>query len=344
MSLDLSTDYLGLSLGGPIVASSSPLTGNLDDLRRLEDAGAAAVVLPSLFEEQLEAESLAVHRMLETGAESQGEASGYFPELDDYDLGPDSYLDLIRRAKESLAIPVIASLNGTSTGGWVRYAQDLEAAGADALELNLYLVAADPTLDATAIEARERTLVAAVRDAVRLPLAVKISPFFTALAHTARELAASGADGLVLFNRFYQPDLDLESLAVTPRLVLSSRDELRLPLRWIAILHGRVRASLAATTGVHEAEDVLKVLLAGANVAMMASALLRHGPGHLARVRRGVVDWMEEREYASVRQLCGSASQGGVEDPDAFERANYRQTLHSWASGEPVPGGMRSER
>ena len=336
MSVDLSTDYLGLSLRGPIVASSSPLTGNLDDLRRLEDAGAAAVVLPSLFEEQLEAESLAVNRILETGAESQGEAAGYFPELEDYDLGSDSYLDLLQRAKASLGIPVIASLNGTSTGGWVRHAKDLEAAGADALELNLYLVAADPILDAAAIEAREHTLVSAVRDAVRLPLAVKISPFFTALAHTARELVAGGADGLVLFNRFYQPDLDLESLAVTPRLVLSSRDELRLPLRWIAILHGRVRASLAATTGVHEAEDVLKVLLAGANVAMMASALLQQGPHHLAHVLRGVAAWMEEREYASVRQLCGSASQGSVEDPDAFERANYLQTLHSWASAEPV--------
>jgi dihydroorotate dehydrogenase (fumarate) len=336
MSPDLSTDYLGLTLRGPLVASSSPLTGNLDDLRRLEDAGAAAVVLPSLFEEQLEAESMAVHRMLETGAESQGEAAGYFPELEDYDLGPDSYLDLIRRAKESLEIPVIASLNGTTTGGWVGHAKDLEAAGADALELNLYLVAADPKLDAAAIEAREHALVAAVRGAVRLPLAVKLSPFFTALAHTARELATAGADGLVLFNRFYQPDLDLETLSVTPRLVLSSRDELRLPLRWIAILHGRVKASLAATTGIHEAEDVLKVLLAGANVAMMASALLRHGPEHLVHVRKELVAWLTEREYDSVRQLCGSASQGAVEDPDAFERANYLQTLHSWASDHLV--------
>lgn len=329
---DLSTDYLGLVLRCPLVASSSPLTGNLDDLRRLEDAGAGAVVLPSLFEEQLEAESIEVHRWLETGAESQGEAAGYFPDLHDYDLGSDSYLDLIRRAKEALEIPVIASLNGTSAGGWVQHAKQLEAAGADALELNLYLVAADPTLDAAAIEAREQTLVRAVREAVGLPLAVKISPFFTALAHTARELAASGADGLVLFNRFYQPDLDLESLSVTPRLVLSSRDELRLPLRWIAILHGRVRASLAATTGIHEAEDVLKVLLAGAHVAMMASALLLHGPRHLEGVRRELLAWLEEREYESVRQLCGSVSQGAVEDPDAFERANYLQTLHSFAS------------
>jgi dihydroorotate dehydrogenase (fumarate) len=344
MSLDLSTDYLGLRLGGPIVASSSPLTGNLDDLRRLEDAGAAAVVLPSLFEEQIEAESLAVHHLLETGAESHGEAAGYFPELDDYDLGPDSYLELVRSATDALEIPVIASLNGTSTGGWVRYAKQLESAGADALELNLYLVAADPTLDAAAIEARERTLIAAVREAVHLPLAVKISPFFTALAHSARELVAAGAGGLVLFNRFYQPDLDLESLTVRPRLVLSSRDELRLPLRWVAILRGRVCASLAATTGIHEAEDVLKVLLAGADVAMMASALLQHGPEHLARVRRGVAEWMEEREYASVRQLCGSASQGSVEDPDAFERANYMQTLHSWAGRQPAPGGARTSR
>jgi len=329
---DLGTDYLGLALRCPLVASSSPLTGNLDDLRRLEDAGVGAVVLPSLFEEQLEAESLAVHGWLETGAEAHPEASGYFPELADYDLGSDSYLELVRRAKEALAVPVIASLNGTTPGGWIEHARLLEQAGADALELNLYLVAADPDFDAGAIEARERALVRSLREAVRLPLAVKLSPFFTALAHTARELVAAGADGLVLFNRFYQPDLDLASLSVRPHLVLSSRDELRLPLRWIGLLHGRVRASLAATTGIHEAEDALKVLLAGANVAMMASALLRHGPAHLAHVRAAMTAWLEEREYASVRQLCGSVSQGAAEDPDAFERANYVQTLHSYSS------------
>jgi dihydroorotate dehydrogenase (fumarate) len=329
---DLGTDYLGLALRCPLVASSSPLTGNLDGLRRLEDAGVGAVVLPSLFEEQLEAESMAVHGWLETGAEAHAEASGYSPELADYDLGSDSYLDLVQRAKQALQVPVIASLNGTTPGGWLEHARLLEQAGADALELNLYLVAADPALDAGVIEARERELVRAVREAVRLPLAVKLSPFFTALAHTARELVAAGADGLVLFNRFYQPDLDLETLSVRPHLVLSSRDELRLPLRWIGLLHGRVKASLAATTGIHEAEDALKVLLAGANVAMMASALLRHGPAHLARVRAALAAWLEDREYESVRQLRGSVSQGSAEDPDAFERANYVQTLHSWSS------------
>ncbi|MBW2314297.1 MAG: dihydroorotate dehydrogenase-like protein [Deltaproteobacteria bacterium] len=327
---DLRTDYLGLELRCPLVASSSPLTGNLDGLRRLEDAGAGAVVLPSLFEEQLEAESLEVHGWLETGAESHAEASGYFPELHDYDLGSDSYCELIRRAKECLEIPVIASLNGTTPGGWVGHAREFEKAGADALELNLYGVAADPTLDAASVEARDRALVKSVREAVDVPLAVKLSPFFTAFAHMARELVASGADGLVLFNRFYQPDLDLESLAVTPHLVLSSRDELRLPLRWIGILHGRISASLAATTGIHEAEDALKVLLAGADVAMLASALLERGPEHLAHVCGGLLEWLEAHEYESVRQLCGSVSQGAAGDPEAFERANYVETLRSW--------------
>lgn len=329
---DLRTDYLGLELRCPLVASSSPLTGNLDDLRRLEDAGAGAVVLPSLFEEEIEAESLQVHRLLETGANSHLEASGYFPELEDYDLGTDSYLQLVRRAREALDIPVIASLNGTSPGGWVGYARELAEAGAHALELNLYVVSASPEDDSARIERRECDLVRAVREAVDLPLAVKLSPFFTALAHTARELVAAGADGLVLFNRFYQPDLDLERLEVSPSLVLSTSDELRLPLRWIAILHGRVGASLAATTGIHDADDALKVFLAGAQVAMMASALLRHGPEHLARVREGVLDWIEEHEYESIRQLCGSVSQRSVADPTAFERANYRRTLHAYAS------------
>ncbi len=328
---DLGTDYLGLALRCPLVASSSPLTGNLDDLRRLEDAGVGAVVLPSLFEEELEAESLSVHRWLETGAEAHYEAASYQPELEDYDLGSDSHLALVARAKEALAIPVIASLNGTTPGGWIENARSLEDAGADGIELNLYRVAADPTLDSAAIEARDAELVRLVRAEVRIPLAVKLSPFFTALAHTARELVRQGADGLVLFNRFYQPDLDLESLAVTPRLTLSSSEELRLPLRWIGLLHGRVRASLAATTGVHRAEDALKVLLAGADVAMMASALLQNGPGHAAGVLRDVHAWLEEHEYDSVRQLKGSVSQSGAEDPEAFERANYLKTLHSYA-------------
>jgi dihydroorotate dehydrogenase (fumarate) len=329
---DLGTSYLGLRLRTPLVASSSPLTADLAWLRRLEDAGASAVVLPSLFEEQLTGEALEIDRLLETGAESFGEALGYFPCLAGYNTGPDHYLELVQRAKQALGIPVIASLNGTTPGGWLEHARCLEEAGADALELNLYAVAADPEETSWALETRLRDLVLAVRGAIALPLAVKLSPFFTALAHTARELVGAGADGLVLFNRFYQPDLDLETLEVVPRLVLSSSDELRLPLRWIAILRGRLAASLAATGGVHTRDDVLKVLLAGADVAMLASALLRAGPEHLQAVERGLAEWLEAREYASVEQLKGSLSQGAVPDPAAFERANYARTLKAWSS------------
>jgi dihydroorotate dehydrogenase (fumarate) len=329
--VDLSTDYLGLQLRTPLVASSSPLSADLAGLRSLEDAGAAAVVLPSLFEEQITLEAMEVHHMLETGAESFGEALGYFPELDDYNTGPDQYLELIASAKRALDIPVIASLNGTSAGGWVDHASRIEQAGADALELNIYLIAADPDLSSAAIEARYRELITAVRATLSIPLAVKIGPFFTALAHTAHQLVEAGADGLVLFNRFYQPDLDLETLEVRPRLHLSTSQELLLPLRWIAILHRRVQASLAATTGIHAAQDVLKLLLVGADVAMMASALLQFGPGHLARVEKGLLEWMTEREYSSVRQLKGSVSQGSVADPTAFERGNYMKTLKSYS-------------
>jgi dihydroorotate dehydrogenase (fumarate) len=290
--IDLHSDYLGLRLRTPLVASSSPLTGELDGLRRLEDSGAAAVVLPSLFEEQITFESMEIDRLLETGAESFGEALSYFPELDDYNTGPDRYLELIESAKRTLEIPVIASLNGNSPGGWVEHARLIKEAGADALELNLYLVAADPEMAAIDLERGHRELVALVRDAVDIPLAVKVGPFFTAFAHTARELVEAGADGLVLFNRFYQPDLDLETLEVAPRLLMSTSDELRLPLRWIALLHGRLHASLAA----------------------------------------GLVEWMAEREYASVRQLKGSVSQRAVGDPAAFERANYMKTLKSYSS------------
>ncbi len=333
---DTSTEYLGLSLRNPLVASSSPATADLDGLRRLEDAGLAAVVLPSLFEEQLSFEAMQVDQMLHTGAETFGEATSYFPDLGDYRVGPDQYLELVKDAKAALEIPVIGSLNGTTPGGWLEHAKWIEQAGADALELNVYLVAADPQQTSQEIEARYRELVAAVRGAVRIPVAVKIGPFFTAFAHTAAELVQSGADGLVLFNRFYQPDLDLETLDVVPRLVLSRSEEMRLPLRWIAILHGRIRASLAATTGVHGADDVLKLLLAGADVAMMASALLESGPPHATRVLRDVLEWMEEREYASVSQLKGSVSQRAVADPAAFERANYMKTLRSYSSPHHV--------
>jgi dihydroorotate dehydrogenase (fumarate) len=330
--VELGSRYLGLALRTPLVASSSPLTGDLDGLRRLEDAGASAAILPSLFEEQITFESMEIDRLLETGSQTFAEALDYFPQLDDYNTGPDHYLELLAAAKQRLAIPVIGSLNGSSPGGWLEHARLIEQAGADALELNLYVVAADPDETPGALEARQREVVAAVRRAIAIPLAVKIGPSYTALAHTARELVRAGADGLVLFNRFYQPDLDLESFDVIPRLRLSTSDELRLPLRWIAILHGRVEASLAATSGVHTREDALKAVLAGADAVMLASALLEFGPEHLRRLERGMSDWMAEREYASIEQLKGSASQRSVADPAAFERANYMKTLKSYSS------------
>jgi dihydroorotate dehydrogenase (fumarate) len=333
---DLSTRYLGLSLKGPLVASSSPLTGNLDDLRRLEDAGAAAVVLPSLFEEEVSHEATQLDRMFSMGADSHGEASGYFPEPVDYESAPDRYLELVRAAVEQLSIPVVASLNGTSPGGWLDLAQSIEQAGAHALELNLYAVVADPEETAASVEARDREIVARVRRAVGIPISVKLSPYFTSLAHLARDLVAAGADGLTLFNRFYQPDLDVDTLEVVPRLTLSSSDELRLPLRWVAILHGRIDASLAASTGVHGCDDVLKVLLAGADVAMLASELLERGAGRLGEITRELRAWLEEREYVSVAQLRGSVSQRSVADPSAFERGNYLKTLRSYASSFPT--------
>ena len=330
--IDISTTYLGQSLRSPLVASSCPLTGHLDGLRALEDAGAAAVVLPSLFEEQLAAEAQELDHVLATGAESFGEAQSYFPELEDYRVGADQYLELVHAAKQALDIPVIGSLNGITAGGWLEHAGLIEEAGADALELNVYLVAADPDLTSQDVEARHRELVTAVRRSVGIPIAVKLGPFYTALAHTARELVDCGADGLVLFNRFYQPEVDLETLEVRPHLVLSRSEEMRLPLRWIGILRGRIEASLAATTGVHTAEDVLRLLLAGADVAMLASALLESGAGHLCRVERDLREWLDEREYSSVRQLQGSVSQAAASDPTAFERANYMKTLSSWSS------------
>jgi dihydroorotate dehydrogenase (fumarate) len=329
---ELATDYMGLKLRVPLVASSSPLTGDLDGLRRLEDAGAGAAILPSLFEEQLSHEAMEIDRMLETGAETFGEATSYFPELEDYDPGPDRYLELIANAKSALDIPIIGSLNGITPGGWLEHAKKIEEAGADALELNLYLVAADPERTAMEIEAADREIVYQVRQSIEIPLSVKLSPYFTALAHTARELATIGANGLTLFNRFYQPDLDIDSREVVPHLELSQSSEVRLPLRWIAILHGRVQAALAASSGVHTAEDVIKVLLAGADVAMLASALLEHGPGHLRQIEADLREWMSEHAYESVSQLRGSVSQRSAPDPTAFERGNYVRTLKSYSS------------
>jgi dihydroorotate dehydrogenase (fumarate) len=340
VTVDLRTTYLGLELRSPLVASPSPLTGELDGLRRLEAAGVGAVVLPSLFEEQLTHDQLELDRLLETTADHVGEAQSYFPDLEDYNTGPWTYLDHITQAKQALSVPVIASLNGITPGGWVGHAKRMRDAGADALELNLYTVATDPEVGAAELEARYLDLVADVRAAVTIPLAVKLSPFFTALANFAARLDGAGVDGLVLFNRFYQPDLDLDSRDVVPRLVLSTSEELRLPLRWIAILFGRVQASLAATTGVHTGLDAAKVLLAGANVAMMTSALLLHGPDHVQTVERELRAVIGEHDYDSVAQLRGSMSRDAMPDPAGFERANYMRTLTSWSSHAQVSPGQ----
>ena len=329
---DLSTTYLGLHLRSPLVASANPLTGDVDSLRSLEAAGAAAVVLPSLFEEQLTQESVEIHEMLETAAWSNPEAMSYFPELDDYNTGPGRYLRLIEEAKAKLDIPVIASLNGATRGGWTYYSRLMEDAGADAIELNVYRIAADVSESPRRVEEEYCDLVASVRDAIDVPLAVKVGPFFTAFANLARRLVDAGADGLVMFNRFYQPDLNTETREVESHLVLSTSDELRLVLRWLAIIDGRIAASKAATTGVHTVNDVVKALMVGADVTMLASALLRNGPAHLTMLEEGLALWLEEHEYDAVEQLKGCASQRFVDDPSAFERANYMRILTSYSS------------
>jgi dihydroorotate dehydrogenase (fumarate) len=340
VTVDLRTSYLGLELRSPLVASPSPLTGELDGLRRLEAAGVGAVVLPSLFEEQLTHDQLELDRLLETTSDHTGEALSYFPDLADYNTGPWSYLDHLEQAKRALSVPVIASLNGITPGGWVGHAKRMRDAGADGIELNLYTVATEPRVGAAELEARYLDLIAQVRAAVSLPLAVKLSPFFTALANFAVRVDEAGADGLVLFNRFYQPDLDIDTLDVVPRLVLSTSEELRLPLRWIAILYGRVGTSLAATTGVHTGLDAAKALLAGANVAMMTSALLRNGPEHVQVVEGELRAVLAERDYDSVAQLRGSMSRSAMPDPAGFERANYMRTLMSWSSRAQVSPGQ----
>jgi len=317
---DLRTRYLGLELRAPLVASSSPLTGTMDGLKRLEGAGAGAVVLPSLFEEDLAEEAREVDALLATGATGAEAQAGY-------GAGAAAYLALVEQAKASLSIPVIASLNGVSRGGWVRHAARLEQAGADALELNIYYVSSSPGQSGSEVEWRYLDIVHAVRQAAGVPLAVKLSPYFSSVTNMAGQLVEAGANGLVLFNRFYQPDLDVETLEVVPSLELSTSAELRLPLRWIAILHGRHRISLAASTGIHSGEDVIKALLAGADVAMMTSALLRHGPDHLSQVEARLADWLDRHGYESLDQVRGRLSQRSVRDPAAFERANYLKVL-----------------
>jgi dihydroorotate dehydrogenase (fumarate) len=340
---DLSTTYLGLRLSSPLVPSASPLARDLDTIRRLEDAGAAAVVLHSLFEEQITFESRVLDRYLTVSADSSWEALSYYPEPEAFTLPPEQYLEHIRRAKAAVDIPVIGSLNGVSTGGWIEYARLIEQAGADALELNVYVVPTDPRLTSVDIEQQAIELVQAVTASVRIPVAVKLSPFYTNLAGLAHRLVAAGAAGLVLFNRFNQPDVDLDTLEVVPRPLVSRDGEgeaLRLPLRWIAILRGRVPASLAASGGVHTAHDALKLLLVGADVTMLASALLRHGPDHLRTVRAGLLAWLEEKEYESVAQLRGSMSQQTVAEPAAFERAHYLRTVGTFTVASGLAGGV----
>ena len=333
MSVDLRTRYLGLELRSPLVASPSPLTRDLDTALELVDAGAAALVLPSLFEEEILNEELSLNRALEAGTEQFAEALSYFPSIDTFADAGDRYLAALERVKTRAGVPVIGSLNATTPGGWIRYARLIQEAGADALELNLYHFAADPGRTATDMEATDLELIGAVRDAVTIPLAIKLSPYYSAFASFARAAVEQGADGLVLFNRFYQPDLDLDSLDVVARLDLSRPADLRLPLRWTAILRPQLGpdVSLATSSGVHAGTDALKALMVGADVAMTTSALLHHGPAHLRTIEAELVAWMEEHEYESVDQLRGSASQAAVDDPSAFERANYMKILRSWS-------------
>jgi dihydroorotate dehydrogenase (fumarate) len=328
--IELSTTYLGLTLKNPLVVSSSPLSEKIDNIRRMEDAGAAAVVLHSLFEEQITLESQYLDRYLSHGTESFAESLTYLPDMASYNLGPDGYLEHVRHARAAVDIPIIGSLNGSSTGGWISYAKKIEEAGADALELNLYYIPTDPDLSGAQVEQMYVDLVRDVKASVSIPVAVKLGHSFSAFANLARRLDQAGANGLVLFNRFYQPDFDLENLEVVHTLTLSSSYELLLRLHWIAILYGHIRADLAVTGGVHTALDVLKTMMVGARVAMMTSALLTNGIQHLATVRADLLAWMEGHEYESIRQMQGSMSHRSVPDPAAFERGNYMKVLSSY--------------
>lgn len=333
---NLSTNYLGLKLKNPLVASASPLCREIGNIRKMEDCGASAVVLHSLFEEQINIESNELDRMLWDSSSTSAEANDYFPDLANYNIGPDGYLEHIRKAKAAVKIPIIASLNGVSKGGWIRYAKDMEQAGADAIELNIYFVPTDPALTSAEIEKNYVELVREVKSSVKVPVAVKIGPYFSAMANMGVQLDKAGADGLVLFNRFYQPDFDLEQLEVVPNLVLSRSNELKLRLHWVAILFGKVKADMAITGGVHVGEDVVKSMMAGAKVAMMTSALLEHGIEYLTMVESNLRSWLEQHEYESIEQMQGSMSHKNVAHPAAFERANYMKVLNSYSMGLPV--------
>ena len=330
--VDLSTTYLGLKLKNPLVASASPLSEKVETAKKLEEAGIAAIVMYSLFEEQIIHESLELDHFLFYGTESSAEIDSFYPQSGKYTLKADAYIETLKKIKQAVSIPVIGSLNGVSTGGWIKYAKVIEDAGADALELNLYFLPTDPAMTSTQIEENYLTLVRNVRKSIKIPLALKLSPFFTAIPNIAKRLVEAGANGLVLFNRFYQPDLDLETLEVTPNLVLSTSNELRLPLRWIAILYGQIQADLALTSGVHTAEDVIKACMAGASVAMTTSELLTNGIRRVPSILADMERWMTGHEYESIMQIKGSLSQKSVKEPAAFERANYMKVLNSFKS------------
>ncbi len=325
--MDLSTKYLGMKLRTPLVASASPISQEISGIRRLEDAGASAVVLYSLFEEQLKQESLRLEHDLNAGTESFAESTTYLPRPSEFRTGPEGYLNHIRKAKDAVDVPIIASLNGSTLGGWAKYARQIEQAGADALECNIYCIPTDMNLSGAEVEKTYIDILREVKIAVEIPVAVKVSPFFSNMANMAKRLDDTGADGLVLFNRFYQPDIDLEELEIKPNVLLSGPQELRLPLTWIGILFGRLKASLAATSGAHNAEDVIKLLMVGADVTMLCSALLRNGTNHLRHVENGIREWMEAHEYESVRQMRGSMSRIRCADPAAFERAQYMRAV-----------------
>jgi dihydroorotate dehydrogenase (fumarate) len=330
--IDLSTEYLGLTLRNPIIASACPSNSRLEMLRQLESAGVAAAVMPSLFEEQVEHDEWQFTNLPEYGAEAFAEASSYFPALDTYNTGPDEYLRTIEQAVDAVSIPIFGSLNGVTRGGWTRYAKRIESAGAAALELNMYYLPTDPDVTAEQIEGNYLELVAEVKSSIAIPLAVKIGPYFSSPANFARKLVEAGADGLILFNRFMQPDINLETMEVDPHLVLSHTTEMRLPLRWIAILHGRVEASLAATSGIHTARDVVKLLLAGADVTMLTAVILRHGPTVIEMILSELREWLTEHGYRSVSQLKGSMSYRNCPNPAELERSNYMKALTSFVS------------
>jgi dihydroorotate dehydrogenase (fumarate) len=327
---NLSTTYLGLKLKNPLVASASPLSKRIDKAKKLEDAGVAAIVMYSLFEEQIIHESLELDHFLTRGSDSFAEAQSYLPDGGMYGVSPEKYLNQVAGLKKTLSIPVIGSLNGVSKGGWTSYAKKIEDAGADALELNLYYLATDPNLKSEDLEAAQVELVADVRSAIKIPLAVKLSPYITSLPNFAKRLVEAGANGLVLFNRFYQPDFDLDELDIIHNLDLSTSAEMRLPLRWISILYGKLNADFALTSGVHTAEDVIKSMMAGAKVAMTASKVLHDGEQAVGSLLSGIEAWMKEREYESIEQMQGSMAQKNVKEPAAFERANYMKVLGSW--------------